>query len=209
MTSVAGLSLLRERHDVESGRCFNLSEMNAGLVDARLVLRSASNEFAALLGIAAEDLTGRDFVDLFRGEVRPALRGRCARLLAQRRGGFTYSAEIVRVDRAPSAVEVVAVAVRRGLVVTVSSACAADAPQRILSDLDARILEAIAVGESTAGMACRLYLSRQGVEYHVGTMLRKLGAVNRATLVSRAFSRGILDAGSWPPRVVPDYVKQS
>jgi DNA-binding CsgD family transcriptional regulator len=75
-----------------------------------------------------------------------------------------------------------------------------------MNDLDARILEGVAMGMSTVNLAAKLYLSRQGVEYHVGKMLRRFKVANRAALVSRAYAIGILGAGTWPPRVAPDYV---
>lgn len=77
----------------------------------------------------------------------------------------------------------------------------------MLSKLDALVLEGVASGASTVQLAARLYLSRQGVEYHVGLMLRKLKAPNRAALVSRAHSMGMLTVGHWPPRVLPEFVK--
>ncbi|MEW1648982.1 MULTISPECIES: LuxR C-terminal-related transcriptional regulator [unclassified Streptomyces] len=79
--------------------------------------------------------------------------------------------------------------------------------ERLLSKLDARVLEGIASGASTVQLAARLYLSRQGVEYHVGLMLRKLKAPNRAALVARAHSMGMLTVGQWPPRVLPEFIK--
>lgn len=215
MSSMTGLSLLRDQDDfpVEPTadvveRFFDLHATNAGLVDAQLVLRKAGGEFAARLGAVPADLLGRDFTDLFHGESRSDLRGQCVRLLAHGEGGFAHSAEIVD-DRGPRSVEVVVMAVRSGLMVTVKSAGPADGSKRILSNIDARILEAIALGQSTVRITTRLYLSRQGVDYHVGTMLRKLKAANRAALVSRAYTLGILDPGSWPPRVQPDFVKQA
>ena len=76
----------------------------------------------------------------------------------------------------------------------------------IMNDLDARILEGVAMGMSTVNLAAKLYLSRQGVEYHVGKMLRRFKVANRAALVSRAYATGILSAGTWPPRVAPDCI---
>ncbi|MBL1098665.1 helix-turn-helix transcriptional regulator [Streptomyces coffeae] len=77
----------------------------------------------------------------------------------------------------------------------------------LLSPLEARILEGVATGASTQEMAGKLFLSRQGVEYHVGSMLRKLKAPNRAALVSRAYAAGMLTVGAWPAKVLPDFVK--
>ncbi|WP_128382345.1 helix-turn-helix transcriptional regulator [Streptomyces cavernae] len=79
--------------------------------------------------------------------------------------------------------------------------------ERLLSKLDAQVLEGVAAGASTVQLAARLYLSRQGVEYHVGLMLRKLKAPNRAALVARAHSLGMLTVGQWPPRVPPEFIK--
>ena len=73
--------------------------------------------------------------------------------------------------------------------------------------LDACILEGIAAGSSTAELAAALFLSRQGVEYHIGLMLRQFRVPNRAALVSRAHSVGVLGVGCWPPRVVADFVE--
>lgn len=77
---------------------------------------------------------------------------------------------------------------------------------KVLSRIDARILEGVAAGSSTVQLASQLYLSRQGVEYHVSAMLRKLKAPNRPALVSRAYKLGILTVGVWPPRARPEYV---
>ncbi|QMU70741.1 LuxR C-terminal-related transcriptional regulator [Streptacidiphilus sp. P02-A3a] len=79
--------------------------------------------------------------------------------------------------------------------------------QERLTALGACILEGVASGASTAELAAALYLSRQGVEYHIGLMLRQFKVPNRAALVSRAHSLGVLSVGSWPPRVMADFVE--
>jgi DNA-binding CsgD family transcriptional regulator len=78
---------------------------------------------------------------------------------------------------------------------------------KMLSALDARILEGIAAGLGTIQLARKLYLSRQGVEYHVSAMLRRFRVSNRAALVSKAYSTGIFSVGTWPPRALPEYVR--
>ncbi|MEV7231877.1 LuxR C-terminal-related transcriptional regulator [Polymorphospora sp. NPDC051019] len=70
-----------------------------------------------------------------------------------------------------------------------------------LSELDAQIIEGIAAGECTIRIANRVYLSRQGVEYHVSKLLRHLRVSNRTALVAKAYALGILAAGTWPPAV--------
>nr|WP_052478811.1 LuxR C-terminal-related transcriptional regulator [Kibdelosporangium sp. MJ126-NF4]CEL20763.1 Regulator [Kibdelosporangium sp. MJ126-NF4]CTQ89676.1 Regulator [Kibdelosporangium sp. MJ126-NF4] len=81
------------------------------------------------------------------------------------------------------------------------------ASRKILTKMDSRILEGVAAGVSTAKLALMVELSRGGVEYHVTNLLRKLRAPNRTSLVSKAYAEGILAAGTWPPKVVPDFVK--
>jgi DNA-binding CsgD family transcriptional regulator len=76
-----------------------------------------------------------------------------------------------------------------------------------LTALDACILEGVAAGASTAELAAALFLSRQGVEYHIGLMLRQFQVPNRAALVSRAHSAGVLGVGDWPPRVAAEFVE--
>jgi DNA-binding NarL/FixJ family response regulator len=76
-----------------------------------------------------------------------------------------------------------------------------------LTDLDARILEGIANGESNVQLASRLHLSRQGIEYRVTALLRRLKAPNRTALVARAYASGLFGMGSWPPRVRSRFVR--
>ncbi|KIF79271.1 hypothetical protein QR77_29300 [Streptomyces sp. 150FB] len=80
-------------------------------------------------------------------------------------------------------------------------------PKKLLKPIDARILEGVATGVTTVQLAANLYLSRQGIEYHVSNMLRKFKVSNRAALVSKAYSMGLFGVGSWPPRISPEYIK--
>ncbi|WP_228985003.1 LuxR C-terminal-related transcriptional regulator, partial [Streptomyces sp. DH12] len=77
----------------------------------------------------------------------------------------------------------------------------------VLTALDAQVLEGVASGESTVQLASRLYLSRQGIEYRVGQMLRRFDAPNRPALVARAHALGMFATGQWPPRVLPERVR--
>jgi DNA-binding NarL/FixJ family response regulator len=78
----------------------------------------------------------------------------------------------------------------------------------VLTYMDARILEGVAMGMTTAQLAAELYLSHQGIAYHIGTMMRKFEVPNRTALASKAFSAGIFRIGHWPPRVLPDYINE-
>ncbi|MDQ3914978.1 MAG: helix-turn-helix transcriptional regulator [Actinomycetota bacterium] len=70
----------------------------------------------------------------------------------------------------------------------------------ILTPREAHILELVSAGCSNREAAALLHVSVKDVEYHVGNLLRKLGARNRAAAVSRAYAVGYLKAGCWPPR---------
>ncbi|MEU8825295.1 LuxR C-terminal-related transcriptional regulator [Streptomyces sp. NPDC048636] len=76
-----------------------------------------------------------------------------------------------------------------------------------LTKVDARILEGMAVGQTTLNLASRLHFSRQNIDYHVTGLLRRFQAPNRTALVSRAFCTGMLDTSTWPPKVVEDFVR--
>ncbi|USX53983.1 PAS domain-containing protein [Lentzea sp. HUAS12] len=195
----------------------------SGLCLARLDLQfrvvEANDDFVTQFGHSRESLLGRGFFELLHPGVHGPVRKQFDRLADGRRHRFVeylvgigprqtvFSADITGVVVHDSNGELVQ------FVVVVNpekgeqpNAVSVDR-NRILTELDARILEGIATGESTVRLASRLFLSRQGVEYHVGTMLKKLKAPNRAALVSRAYSLGVLSVASWPPRVSKDYIK--
>lgn len=79
--------------------------------------------------------------------------------------------------------------------------------ERILSEVQARILEGVAAGFSSADLSRALFFSPKSIDYHIRSMSDKIEAPNRVALVSRAFFLGILRADSWPPRVVAESVK--
>jgi DNA-binding CsgD family transcriptional regulator len=56
----------------------------------------------------------------------------------------------------------------------------------------ADILRMVAEGHTNVEIAKALHLSRQAVNYHVGRLMRALGASNRTALVARAYQRGLL-----------------
>ncbi len=185
--------------------------------DQRVI--EANDEFLRQFGQSAENVRGRSFFDLLHPGVHAPMWRHFERLATGRRARFTeHVAGIGRRDTV-FAGEVTGIAIHNEsgeLVMTVVVVTAdTNTPDDTvvmdrgfcLTDLDARILEGIAKGESTVRIASKLFLSRQGVEYHVGIMLRKMKVPNRAALVSKAFSLGLLSVVSWPPKVLPAHVK--
>lgn len=76
-----------------------------------------------------------------------------------------------------------------------------------LTALTAKILEGVAAGDPTIRLAAKLFLSRQGIEYHVSILLRQFKVPNRTALAAKAYSMGMFSIGSWPPKLLPDYIR--
>jgi DNA-binding CsgD family transcriptional regulator len=189
-------------------------------LDPGLVVTAASADFFRHLGRPSTEACGASIYDFFHPSAQTVLPKYFTLLTDQRRPHFVVRLLAVRPGGQGFSVEVGCVAVRgeghelSGYVIQLrpdealpGSEPVVVAPRPMLSVLDARILESMATGASTLQMAAKLYLSRQGVEYHVGLMLRQLKAPNRTALVSRAYSMGILSQGNWPPRVFSEFVK--
>lgn len=182
-------------------------------LDAERRVLDANGEFLSQFGRMGEPLHGCDFMDLLHPGVRQPIERHFERLEGGRRARFVehmvgvggedrcFTGELTGFgvhDRIGALVMTVVVV--RPEVAAPGVTIVADSGFS-LSELDARILEEIANGESTARIATKLFLSRQGVEYHMGAMFRALKVPNRAALVSKAFSMGLFSSASWPPKV--------
>lgn len=194
-------------------------------LDASLSIVAADAEFFRLFGLDSTETCGRNLYSLLHPSAPVLLNRHFARLAEGQRARFVERMVGIRGEEVPFSGELTGVAVRGepaqapSFVVAIRPDDDAPAPEgdeeaparrkQLLSQLDAQILEGVASGASTVQLAARLYLSRQGVEYHVGLMLRRLKAPNRAALVARAHSMGMLTIGSWPPRVLSEFVKDS
>ncbi|MEV8392646.1 MULTISPECIES: LuxR C-terminal-related transcriptional regulator [unclassified Streptomyces] len=188
-------------------------------LDPALTIQQANEEFFRRFGDASAGVCGRSFRDLVHPSVQQPLMRQFSRLVEGKRQRFASHVVAVGPEDSAFAGTLTAAAVSGEtpdvaaiLVLMRSSEGSEDAgvltnQKKILTEIDARILEGIAAGLSTIPLASRLYLSRQGVEYHVTGLLRKLRVPNRAALVSRAYSMGVLNVGTWPPKVVEDFIK--
>jgi DNA-binding CsgD family transcriptional regulator len=162
----------------------------------------AGQHFLELIHPAGKDLLGRQFGKLGTGPRRRFTE----RLVGLGPGDRVFSGSLTCVSTPAPDGRVAALAVH-----IVPDGILRDAAPgssgRMLSDLDARILEGLAGGASTIQLADRLHLSRQGIEYRVAALLRRLQVPNRTALVSRAYAVGILGIGTWPPKVLPEVVE--
>jgi DNA-binding CsgD family transcriptional regulator len=79
--------------------------------------------------------------------------------------------------------------------------------QRKLTKLAAKVLEGVAAGDPTVRLAAKLFLSRQGIDYHVAVLLRQFKVPNRTALAAKAYALGMFSLGCWPPKLLPDYIR--
>ncbi|HEX3782528.1 MAG TPA: LuxR C-terminal-related transcriptional regulator [Pseudonocardiaceae bacterium] len=203
-----------------SGNCF-------ANLDPELSVTAATDDFFQQFGRRSAEVCGRSLYDLLHPGTQAVLDRHFARLadgvrsrfqervLGTKGGDGTFSVELIGTAVRDEYDRLAAIIVLVRPDPTDSQQTPQPRPNRPgrrksrLTTLDARILEGVAAGASTVQLAARLYLSRQGIEYHVASMLRKLRVSNRAALVSRAYSMGLLAANSWPPRVISDIIEHN
>jgi PAS domain S-box-containing protein len=198
---------------------FDRSGMCLASLDPRVRVVEANSDFFGQFGLSESEVYGHSFYDLLHPSVRDKVEQQFARLIEGRRTRFAERMVAVRAGEQVFTGELTGIAVHgeNGQVESIMVLIRPEKGSRdsqivtgrtkLLTAMDARILEGVAAGVSTVQLAATLYLSRGGVEYHVSTLLRKLKVSNRPALVSKAHSMGIFAVGMWPPRVLTDYVK--
>jgi DNA-binding CsgD family transcriptional regulator len=168
-------------------------------------IERVSSPLVRQFGRPATEMHGRMFEEFLRPEDRETFRTHFG---AVRAGARPYWSDVVTVRGLGPRVfscRVTAIGVRRGSdrVDTVVVVLSAKRSGHLfaLTASNARVLEGVAAGASTADLAAQMHLSPQGIEYHVASLLRRVNAPNRPALVARAYALGILTPGRWPPRV--------
>lgn len=205
-------------HDDLFRSLFEWSGLCMACVDPAQRVVEANEEFFRVINRSPAEVHGRDVVELLHPGFGFGLQRQLARLADGQRERFTDHVVVLRHGggAVPGCLTGIAVGAgaRQPLLLVlftpyqqVDGPPAVSGPKTRLTDVGARVLEGVAAGVSTVQLASQLYLSRQGVEYHVGAMLRRLEVPNRAALVSKSYELGILSPGTWPPRVVPHMVK--
>jgi DNA-binding CsgD family transcriptional regulator len=194
--------------------CTRIAQLNL-----QLSLIGGNVSFAEAFGLPVEALSGHALIELVHASVREKLMRRLLSLAHGERSRFTDRfVPFTGSNRASLELTGIAVTNDAGLVesliILVQPEQSADAvvpgpadARKPLSRMDALVLEGVAAGMSTVQLAARLFLSRGGVEYHVSALMKNLKAVNRSELVSKAYSAGLFSVGSWPPRVIADFVE--
>lgn len=77
----------------------------------------------------------------------------------------------------------------------------------LLSTAEVEALEGLARGLSNAELGEHLHLSRQGFDYKLALLRRKLHAQSRCALVARAYALGVFAPAVWPPKVASCYIQ--
>lgn len=185
-----------------------------------LAVLDANEDFCRQFGWDPDELDGRSFLDVMhpgsggrlKRDLIRHLESPASRLVQRVLGvgpcGSMFHCQVVAVGvRDGFGRVVMIIALVKPEKATAGAGVVPAGRTRMLSKVDARILEGIAAGDSSQRIAGRLYLSRQAVEYHVCTMLRQFDVAKRAALVSKAYSLGVLEPGIWPPRVAEEAVK--
>jgi DNA-binding NarL/FixJ family response regulator len=175
--------------------------------------------FADTFGLPVEALPGHALVELVHPSVRDKLTRRLLSLARGERSRFTDWV-VPYVENTTTSIELTGLAVTNdaefvdSLIILVQPEPAESAAlpfpagsRKPLTRMDALVLEGVAAGMSTVQLAGKLFLSRGGVEYHVSALMKNLKAANRSELVSKAYSAGLFSVGSWPPRVITDFVE--
>ncbi|MDT0392030.1 PAS domain-containing protein [Streptomyces dubilierae] len=197
----------------EPGGATQAPACTAHVSPADMVVTAAEPEFARQFGLSVDEICGRGLLELLRSPLPAQLREQFTALCSGRSRRFKERVTGRDGTGRDFPAELTAVAVRQpsgemaAIVVFLRRTEEAATGGPVLSALDAQVLEGVASGESTVQLASRLYLSRQGIEYRVGQMLRRFDAPNRPALVARAHALGMFAAGQWPPRVLPERVR--
>lgn len=197
---------------------FDDSSACVAQLDLKSHLIGGNAGFAETFGQPVEALRGRALVDLVHPSVRDKLARRLLSLTRGERSRFTdwvvpytgttrTSVELtgLAVTNDADRVDSLIVLVQQERVESAVLTSRADSVKP-LSKMDVLVLEGVAAGMSTVQLAAKLFLSRGGVEYHVSALMKNFDAANRSELVSRAYSAGLFSIGSWPPRVITDFV---
>ena len=182
-------------------------------LDLALIVRQANDEFLAQCR-PNNDVYGRRIYELVNATVRMPLQRGFRQLVDGELDRFSTplapegaaSGELTGTAVRDATDKIVGVTVLLRIDPVPRPRSARPVAKPMLTPVHAQLLEAIALGASTIQLASQLHLSRQGIEYHITALLRKLDVSNRAALVAKAHAMGLLRSDIWPPRAVAEAV---
>lgn len=200
---------------------FERSGVGLAILDPSLRIRVVNNAFCTQVGHGREELRGRNFAELLHPSMRQYLmrqfgrlvQGQHARLGGQSVATWFNETSLVGkltafpVDDDNGRVKMILVQFTPEKQDRSDDQQPVIGEQRKLTALTAKVLEGVAAGDPTVRLATKLFLSRQGIEYHVGILLRQFKVPNRTALAAKAYSMGMFSIGRWPPKVLPDYIR--
>ncbi|MDQ1025048.1 DNA-binding CsgD family transcriptional regulator [Streptomyces umbrinus] len=198
---------------------FERSGIGLAILDPTLRVRSVNSAFSAQCGRRHDEICERGFAEFLHPSVRQyvlrqfgrLVQGHHARLVG-RSITMWFHDTAVSGKLAAFPVEDTVGKVKMILVQFTPEEAADDhqalvGSQWRLTPLTAKVLEGVAAGDPTVRLAAKLFLSRQGVEYHVSLLLRQFKVPNRTALAAKAYSMGMFSIGCWPPSILPEYVR--
>ena len=157
------------------------------------------------------------FRNLVVPDLREGLENRLNQLLLGARDKCSHRTALLRRSASPLIATLTATALtgsspNRALAIQLARSVDGSAPPAAsrgpsLSEMSAKVLEGTAAGLTSEFLAARLFISRQTVDYHIARMLRQFDMPNRAALIALAYSTGILQIGTWPPRMADGLVE--
>ncbi|WP_225843828.1 helix-turn-helix transcriptional regulator [Streptomyces albus] len=195
------------------------SGIGLAILDPSLRIRSVNSAFSAQCGRGHDDICDRSFAEFLHPSVRQHVLRQFLRLVQGHQAQVVSRSIAIWFHDTAVAGKVTAYPVEdadgkpRMILVQFTPEETADDRQALvgswwkLTPLKAKVLEGVAAGDPTVRLAARLFLSRQGIEYHVSILLRLFKVPNRTALAAKAYSMGMFSIGCWPPKVLPDYIR--
>jgi DNA-binding CsgD family transcriptional regulator len=197
---------------------FERSGIGLAVLDPALRVRAVNSAFLGQCGRGRDDIAERSFADFLHPSVRQHLMRQFGRLVQGHHARLVGRSIAMWFNDTAVAGKLTAFPVDddkgRGTMILVQftpekteEPQAPVGSQRKLTPLTAKVLEGVAAGDPTVRLAAKLFLSRQGIEYHVSILLRQFKVPNRTALAAKAYSMGMFSIGCWPPKVLPDYIR--
>lgn len=186
-------------------------------LDRKQQMQYGSPEFFRQFGGSGEELYGKPFRYLIASNLREDFDRDLNQLLIGNRDQFSHHIALLRRSASPLSAVLTATALwgsSPSRAVAIQLFHPTDAPEPkavrenlVISEMAARVLEGTAAGLTSEFLASHLFISRQTVDYHISRMLRQFDMPNRVALIALAYSMGILQINSWPPRVADEFIK--